>query len=208
MFHNYHLIINLLLFILISNNLQLIFAVKQSNPNEINGCLIRNRLYSNEYLFTSNEIWRQYLRRNVYTLPLSEVDQLNKITWSLIPIHTENDTILIKSNKFNEYLCGYDKNPDMTNGIRPTLVKFNLALIPLYDRCAWQLRKVKSNDNNPSSYLIWNVKYKQPLYSASFLFKESLQKRNIFLWPKPIKSISKLSDEFFWTIDFITNNNY
>ncbi len=192
----------LIILFIVSINAKLEPKIK--GPN----CLIHNRLYPNEYLYTSNEIWRQFLKRNVYTYPLNEVDQLIRITWSIIPIHINNDTILIKSNKFNEYLCAFDKNPDAINGIKPTLVKLNLALIQFYEKCVWKLRKqVNFNQNNHknsslSSYSIWNFKFNQPIYAASFLYKKNLQKRNIFLWPKPIKSMKNLTDEFFWIIDY------
>jgi hypothetical protein len=68
----------------------------------------KDRLYPNNYLYTSNRVWRKFLKRNVYTYPLNEIDQLIRITWSIIPIHKNNDTILIKSNKFNENLCAFD----------------------------------------------------------------------------------------------------
>jgi hypothetical protein len=161
-------------------------------------CVIHSHLHPHEYLYTSNEIWRQLLiKRNIYTYPLYKVNDFKKITWNFTPINNQYDTFLIKNN--DDYLCSFNKTIDK-NGIRPILNRLSQTGIKMQKKCMWKLEK---DDSNKRSYFIWNVEFDQPMYATSFFLQNASFKR-IYLWPKQIKHTKKLSDKFIWIINCIS----
>ena len=169
-------------------------------------CVIHNNLYPQEYLFTTkehyttNEKLRQsFIKRNVCIYPLYKIINFNRITWTFIPVKNKNHTFLIKNNKFNDYLCAFNKTRDL-NGIKPILNKLNQNGIETHRKCIWKLEKV---DSNKRLYYIWNFEYNQPIYSSSVFIKKNSFKRGVYLWPKTVKSSKNLPEKFIWIIDCI-----
>ena len=154
-------------------------------------CLIHNLKYSFEYLYINKE--------NLSTLHLGSVDDYNKIRWLFEPVDDEtskvtkmaNKTFYIRTQQYgNKYLCATNKFEDTTFKMRR---KIETRTEKSFD-CQWRLDEIPTKSIN-HTFRIINVNYNQPLYAASFLFRNKM-KRNVFLWHK--KSTSK---EFGWIID-------
>jgi hypothetical protein len=172
----------------------------KTNENKFgNECLIHNKQYSHEYLYTSDDKnIDQLYKRNVYTYPLDKINDFEKIRWNIIKIGNSNERFLIKSNLYNEFLCASDKYNDLFD-MRLVIkrLKMDIRLFLNSSRCEWKIKEIKNKLSNQSVYTIWNLEYNRPLYAASFLFNREINKRNIFLWYKSKTD----SEKFKWFID-------
>jgi hypothetical protein len=60
--------------------------------------------------------------------------------------------------------------------------------------CLWKLGSIDKGETN--KFVIWNVKYGEPLYAPSVLFKTSKTRRNVFTY-----AAEPHSSSFVWQID-------
>ena len=198
--NNYLLFLFLLLmipYLLINANMT------QTNKKELVGniCQIRNEKYSNEYLYWSNELRvGRSPRNNIFTRPLANVNDSNKIRWLISETKNNTDSFYLKTTA-SEYLCATAYFADMFLS-RRFVQRIKLDKYgKLLDDCKWNIRKVNTKLSN-STYSIVNVFYDEPLYAASFVFKRGLYNRQAFLWHK--KNFD--SNEYKWNIN-CTNAN-
>ena len=202
----------LIIFISINNN---IFLTSKT-PSK---CLFQNKAYPFEYLYSSNEsvdqriitnntnVFNYFNRRNVYTYPLTFMDDLKMISWELKPID-KNSTMSVSSLlkqqfylrniHFDEYLCASKKHLDKHDKRRRLIytLKLNMNKISVsnINQCVWQFDKAVDSDKD-KSFIIWNMLFKEPLYAVSYFYKVHEIKRNVFLWyAKPD------SNQFKWHI--------
>ena len=130
------------------------------------------------------------------------VDDFDKLRWTLVKVNNSaNGTFYLKSTKYDEYLCASNSFADLY-GMRRNIMRLQIDMTytSFHSKCQWKLEKINSNLND-NTYSIWNLMYQEPLYAASFLFKETSNKRSIFLWYKPSINSNKLK----WTVDCISD---
>jgi hypothetical protein len=182
----------------------ILFLVTQSVSNTDNvsfECLIQNDEYKYEYLYTSDQLDpADYYKRKVYTFPLQHLDAFDPIKWYLIPMGHFNDTFYIMNHQFNEYLCGSDFHLDLFELRRKVSMSKLVDKTIEHKNCEWRLEPLMDESNvetqSSNRFIIWNVKYNEPLYAASTLFKTLNYKRNVFTWhSKPN------SKQFVWIVD-------
>jgi hypothetical protein len=187
--------------------ISIILLFQSIRPNEIdtnNSCLIHNFHYSHEYLYTPMKSEDgNYLTPNLFTYPLSQVDNFTKITWIFLPVKVNNlqlinsnrKVYLIKSGgeKVNEYLCSSSDHTKISLK-RRLLRLINIAEKDKfkYSICFWTLEKISK-----AEYYIRNMN-DEVMYAASFLFNTGWYKRSVFLWS--LKNILN-SNKFKWKID-------
>ena len=164
-------------------------------------CLIHSSAYKFEYLYTTKEHdSASSEKRNVYTYPLGDVDDFDKIRWKFIPVNGSNSTFYIRSQEYKEYLCAASSYKDLFK------MRRKLHTIKIGDRtelsesfqCEWIFEKVPTRTSN-NTYFIWNVMYEEPLYAISYFYKNHKLKRNVYLWHK--KPNSK---QFKWQVDCLS----
>ena len=133
--------------------------------------------------------------RQAYVYPLGLIYDYDLIKWSIIPSALTNQSFHIKSKNNNQYLCA---SPTHTNMFFKTRRKVFTHTIDDLDElnkrldCMWKFEKFS---NQMKSFIIWNVKYKEPLYAASSLFYEMELGRNVYTWHKKPDS-----DQFHWNL--------
>jgi hypothetical protein len=95
-----------LLFVLISLN------KAESVPST--DCFIQNLKYKG-YLTGNNLLMGSVFYVNeVYTTKPKTIRQLNKASWSLLPVEeNKNETFYLKSNEYNDYLCALNDFEDL-----------------------------------------------------------------------------------------------
>lgn len=174
-------------------------------------CLIQNNQFRYEYLYTCDDLdERQFYRRHIFTNTIANLNSLDEIKWTLIPVVIEKNIYYLKSNKYNEYLCVSKKiqfhrsNCYVNSNKRMAhTFKYNPNVTNLKDKyqCQWYLENVDFN-----KYRIWNVLYNQMLFAESDCFNSSIRlnrtKRGVYLTHKP-------NSKSYWMIDcFNFNENY
>jgi hypothetical protein len=170
-------------------------------------CLIQNNAYKFEYLYPSSELPKRYnpdKMRFVYTSSLSRIKNLDTLRWRIIQVK-ENSFYFKSVNYSNEYMCATSSFTDLMRKKRKIQTRFinSTMNIAIGKECEWNIEKANSESN---VYNIWNVLYREPMYSVSYFFKFEPEKRNVYLWHKPPNSI-----QFEWIIDcrvggFLKNN--
>jgi hypothetical protein len=164
-------------------------------PHQRSACLIRNIKYKNEYLYSSlakndesqiktftNEIDPTYM-----SSPLQPV-------WIIEPADYENSTYFYMSNfYYSEYILCATSDYVGILGLRR---KVGLESFQMKNDCLWRFEKI-ARKKKTTSFYIWNLKYNQPLFAASFFFKMAeTNRRNVYLW-----SNKPDSTQFNWDID-------
>lgn len=188
--------------------LQLIRLFLQSNlPTP--QCIIQNNLFKLEYLYTCSDLdQRQYYRRNVYTYNINDLNDVNEIKWTLIPVSILNNAFYLKSNRYSEYLCvskriqNHNLNCNFNNYKRMahTLrLDHNISRLKDKYQCQWRFQKV----NSTYIFKIWNILYNQMLFAESHCFtttRHNKSKRNVYLTHKEnLKS--------YWLIDCLSHTS-
>ncbi len=168
-------------------------------------CLIHSTAYKFEYLYSTKEFDSDSKKRNVFTYPLSDVDNFDKIRWRLIPKNGSNSTFYIRSQQYNEYLCAANSYKDLFKMRRKlhTLRISDKNLLSESLQCEWIFEKIPSRTRNNNTYFIWNLIYREPLYAISYFYKNHKLKRNVYLWHK--KPNSK---QFKWQVDCLSGEFY
>ena len=125
----------------------------------------------------------------VYVYPLNQIENVNQIKWSLVPVyHKHNNKIhfYIKSNYYQDkYLCA--SNIQILLNTRRKIYLGKLDEMTSRNECLWRIEKSWPSssttlDNNKILFKIWNVYYNEPLYTASSLLSTSQSGRNVYTW--------------------------
>ena len=151
-------------------------------------CLIHNQAYSYEYLF----IERNYdkTKRNVYTLPLNNMKDFNHlefIRWNIIPFK-ETNSYFIKSLLLDDgYLCsskhlnGFFTRTRSIIGLKIPFIHKYFNSQTIIDNCLWYFdRDETSNKIRNKTFIIWNKKYKEPLYASVKNYFSDPLRRNVY----------------------------
>jgi hypothetical protein len=170
-------------------------------------CIIQNNLFRNEYLYTCDDLdEHQYYRRHIYTKKFVNLNSLDEIKWTLIPVKVDKNIYYLKNNKYSEYLCvskrmQYHRSNCYVNSNKRMAhtFKYNFNITNLNDKyqCHWRLEGVDFN-----IYKICNVLYGQMLFAESDCFKSKRlikEKRSVYLTHKP-------NSKSFWRIDCFNHN--
>jgi hypothetical protein len=181
--------------------LSLISRIKARSIRNGSFCLIENINYKNEYLTSSfdydlmnSQMNDSFKKRLVYisSIKSNSISYSQQLIWYLIEIKSnKNDQtyFYIMNPFFDLYLCASTNYQDRFH--RRRRLNLDKTSTPNYqnqynyneNNCLWQLVNVKQSELKENNYEIWNVKHKEPLYAASFLFKKTLsEKRNVYLW--------------------------
>ena len=192
--------------ILFENNWE---RIEPSNLNETfyqtyRECLIHSRQYLFEYLTVQN-LRNPYSIGNVYTMPLSYVRDFDNLRWSLIPAGQGTYRFYIRSLRYPaHFLCASASHKYLFKMRRVVQLmnlfefqKFGNGSTTNLKNCQWRFDQVKARHSQNNTYIIWNVNYNEPLYTATSLLKEDNFKRNVFMWHQ---SPSK-SNQFKWFMD-------
>jgi hypothetical protein len=146
------------------------FKPNTFGPSE---CIIKNVEYQDDFLYSSKEI--EYgvrdQRRKVYSNPVSTkyMRHSNQKKWIFIPVDengkemSSNNTFYIVNGQYIEFLCASTDHLEITKR-RRKIYTLNLDETKVQDECKWRLDPVKTRNDG---YVIWNLKYKEPLYAAS-----------------------------------------
>lgn len=202
---------------LISNPLFMIFIslYYSINANEIETfkeCLIHNLQYSREYLYTSDDPnWpnqkNMYVKRNMFTYPLSKVNDYEKITWILIPAKSpfqiNRTNYLIKSGKYeNEYVCAINEHEIFSKNRRIIMrMKLISHMIKTHLNCHWTIETKYSPKLNRTTHTFKNVLFDdEHVYAASPFFSVGWYKRSVYLWSERT-DLKLSSNKFKWMID-------
>ena len=181
---------------LISNRCILCFELKLAQSKD---CLIRNIEYNTEFLYTSNSL-------NVFTDKVDNILGFDQLRWIFLPIGDtkyENKTYYyIVNAEFDKLLCASDKKDIFKKRRNIVLVNFaNHSFQMLNFKCLWRTfekgSKINKMIDDNQNVTIWNVKYKEPLYAANFLYKSVFlkSKRNVFTY-----SSKPNSKQFIWNV--------
>ena len=173
---------------------------------KLNACLIRNKQYKDEYLYsTINEYYifegRYHFKRKetikkVFTNEMDKkyIETLSQMIWVFEPVNQDinNQTYFIRNLAFsNYYLCPIPNHLEIYKHRR--LIGFRKESIELKksNECIWRVDSSAHKNN----YLISSVFYNEPLYAASNIYIS--MRRNVFSWYKQ-KPDSK---QFFWHLE-------
>jgi hypothetical protein len=171
----------------------------ENTKQEYYECIIQN---NHEYMATFNQFdWlpdSKRLTRKVYTIPLIDpIDDSTPIKWKFIPVNQKNDTFFIIDMNHNsdEFLCGSKQHLDFFK-LRRKVNTISANDYSLNDeglkKCIWRFSLI--NDDNQhqgvKEYNIWNLYYKQALFSSN---KNPNEKHGVFLW-----NSQPYSDNFNW----------
>ena len=197
----FNIILILSLFVCINNK-----EITSENDSFGSECLIHNKEYSYEYLYSTNNFdMDQILSRNVYTRPIAKIQSLNKIRWNIIRKRLNNDTkyvYYLKNNLYEKYLCASDKHDDLFQSRRIVqIMKISDDLIDDFINCQWELENLRSS-NKKRVFTIRNLKYQEQLYASSPFFSGKFFNRVIYLWHK-----STGSKQAKWLIDCFTEDH-
>ena len=106
-------------------------------------CLIHNKEYKYEYLFSSAYLYK----RNVYTYPLKHLNDFNQIRWKLVKTPIDDDNVVYLTRNVNSqeyYLCASKQFADSCCQKKRRLlelIKFNssFGIEQLGESCKWRL---------------------------------------------------------------------
>lgn len=178
-------------------------------PTRLNTCLIRNKQYKDEYLYSViNEYYtfegRYHLNRKetiqkVFTNEIDKkyIETLSQMLWIFEPANQEinNQTYFIRNLAFsNYYLCPNPNHLEIYKHRRLIGFKKDDIELKKSNECIWRV----DSSANKNNYLISSVFYNEPLYAASNLLTTAISmRRNVFSWYKQ-KPDSK---QFFWHLE-------
>jgi hypothetical protein len=136
-------------------------------------CIIKNVEYQDDFLYTSKDIeyGSQDQRRKVYSNPVSTkyMRYSNQKKWLFIPADengkemSSNSTYYIINGQYIEFLCASSDHLELTKRRRKIYTLY-LDETKVEDDCKWRLDPVNTHKDG---YVIWNLKFKEPLYAAS-----------------------------------------
>jgi hypothetical protein len=193
-----------------SSLLTIFFSISIANANNNIGkesyCVIRNEEYEKEYLYLDDATMKK-----VFTSPVSDelIQDFTQMEWLIISTSL-NDSFYIMNSASNELLCASKHHLDLfklrrkLDMIQLSEDNFNIVAEENknghFDECIWKFQEIqkrnkkfglKTKDNDDlfngkgKIYVIWSVKYKEPLYAGSFLLKNRIVgKRNVYTWHK------------------------
>ncbi len=166
-------------------------------------CLIHNREYSFEYLYSTNNFdLDQILSRNVYTRPIAKINKLDKMRWNITKA-IDTNAFYLRNNMYGKYLCASDTHDDLFNLRRIVqIMKISENSTIEFKNCQWKLEKVSSKSRS-RVYSIQNIKYQEQLYASSPFFTGKFINRVIYLWYRPTNS-----KQAKWIIDCFTDDYY
>jgi hypothetical protein len=200
----------------------------QPDHSHLSFCQIKNAMYPNEFLYTCRDRNMNDFNRKVYTNPpySKYMNGFFQMGWVFEPVNDgQNNTYHLINVQYEEYLCASDLHLDVlrlrrkVNTVRINKYDMNgfsgdnkndstsvgNSLVGIYDyqnSCKWRLQSLSGGD--PDKYMIWNVKFNEPLYAASFLFKMAKSnRRNVYLWHKKPDSL-----QFVWFINCFQNSKF
>jgi hypothetical protein len=201
----------------------------QPEQSNLSFCQIKNAMYPNEFLYTCRDRNMNDFNRKVYTNPpySKYMNSFFQMGWVFEPVKNgQNDTFHLINVQYEEYLCASDLHLDVlrlrrkVNTIR--LNKFDMngfvgeknetngvrsgkSLVGIYDyqnACKWKLQNIVGGESD--KFMIWNEKFNEPLYAASFLFKMAKSnRRNVYLWHKKPDSL-----QFIWFINCFQSSKF
>ena len=185
-----------------------ITTVKSSIRTENSSiCFIRNIKYTDEYLYTSHELDRfdhdinnGLDKRKVFANEMQSkyMNHFRQASWIVQPVFDMEKTFYLSNLEYpNHVLCASSEHLDRFNHRR--IVNLNRMASENQNlnntKCMWRLEK--QTKGGESEFIVWNIRYKEPLYAVSFLFKTArTNKRNIYTWHK--KPDSK---QFIWNFN-------
>jgi hypothetical protein len=174
--------------------LLLVYQIKTLMPNfnkSSSLCIIKNLDYNNEFLYAYHES-KNNKERKIYTNPISlkYMKTFDQAEWLFVPIY--NQTFYIRSSLYKQYMCASDINFDLMNKRRKVRMLNKVDELK-NTSCMWKLEQLNKRSNQ---FMIWNVKYKEPLYAASAIYKTMDSRRNVYTWVKK----SPNSKQFIWSI--------
>jgi hypothetical protein len=202
---------SILSLLLISSAQSLIKYLNESKRIIIKECYIQNKNYKLEYLYTSDDIIdlnkNQFVyERRVYTYPFNRITDFDKLKWDLIQSNYTQGAYLIRSNKYDQYLCASNKFEDIFH-MRQIIYRHESIMSR---KCEWFIDNVEMTSFKsvskkiPAFYSIRNVKYNKLLYATTFFYMNINEKRSVFLWYH--SNPKRLSNEFKWMIDCSKGN--
>ncbi len=149
-------------------------------------------------MYVSDEIDpSEHYKRKAFTFPLQLLDNFDEIKWNLVHVPGINDTFYIESSLYEELLCSSDSHMDffkMRRKLHTVKVPSSVIAAGHDTSCMWKFQNFEHNGEN--RFVILNVKYEEPLYAASALFKNFQGRRNVFTW-----HMAPDSPSFVWQVD-------
>lgn len=95
------------------------------------------------------------------------------------PVDESNLTFTVKNLEYGEYLYATSLHSSFFNSRRKVFTW--LYTTELDDSFRW---RIKPLPDNRYKYELWNVKFDEPLYAASYFFRYDNLRRNVFTWNK------------------------
>ena len=160
-------------------------------------CLIHNKAFRYEYLYSSNDTNRKSTAKKTdHLIQLMKVNDFNTIRWSFIETRNHSGQYYLKSSHYGDFLCATSKFADFFHLKRiVTRLRLNIKY-DLSDNCKWFMKKVHSRTLFNTYYMI-NAHFHQPLYADSYFFQQKIHQREIFLYNKKYFA----PENFQWMID-------
>ena len=165
-------------------------------------CLIHNKQYSYEYLYSSSS----NDTKNVYLLPLAKVDNFNYLRWSIDPVPGNSEQFYLRSSHFGTRLCAVNnmmKDVFFSRGSKKNVGIIISSSSDYIQNCKWIIKRTDANSNKTTAYFMDNVFYGDSLYptmtSFMSILKQNENKRKIILWNRNKSSLK--SNKFKWFID-------
>jgi hypothetical protein len=162
-------------------------------------CFIRNRQFSNEFLYPVNKFTFGFsIHRTVCLKSINQVDLVEDAFWQIVRVDHREDTFFLKTRQPDEYLCsvigffdGLTKRHEMRRVSDPSGEH--------QENCEWQIESNGAEDRDePVLYVIKNLAHNEPILAEpDFILSTSL-KRNVYLKHEKSK-ISR--DNYNWIID-------
>ena len=110
------------------------------------------------------------------------------------------DTFRIESSVYDEQICAGEEHGDFfkmkrqVNLIETSNTDDARIITAKDESCMWKLSSIDGEASN--KFVIWNVKYGEPLFAPSVLIKTSKTRRNVFTY-----AAEPHSPSFVWQID-------
>jgi len=102
----------------------------------------------------------------------------NKGVWIFEPVNGMNQTFYIRNQEYNEYLYATSLYSSFFTSRRKVFTW--LYSVEPDDSFQWRLKPLET----ANKYELWNVKFDEPLYAASYFFRYDNLRMNVFTWNK------------------------
>ena len=193
----FHLLVQLLMI-----KLSLMRQVQSDSSNlaGYDDCLIHNKAYLNEYLYSptlklnENNRTMNVSINDVYLLPLDKVNDFGQLRWSLIEITNQTGYFYLKNSHNDQYLCIAFNMAAFINS-RGKIRKLKLVTSNDYFyNCIWNVKKVGPS----SAYTITSMLFDESLNAISYFFRKRIDyKREVVL----MNNKYSYSNKAVWIID-------